>query len=102
MKDLPHHMKKLNRRIIRSERWIEQEESATSDRLANTPRKQTQRELKKQAKAKIRKTRENRTPEVLSPEERNREMKYRTPIFDRTSHPRLKTAKKTRKKTPPL
>lgn len=101
MKDLPHHMNKLNRRVIRSERWIEQE-NENADRQTASPRKQTDRELKKQMKAKIRKERENRTPSVPLPEERNWKMKHRNPVFDRLSHPRSKNAKPTRKKTPPL
>ena len=95
MKDLPHHIKKLNRRVVRSIHREETEEEAYD----TTPRKQTMAEEKKIAKRALTKKRNDRTPIHLTPEERNREMKFRTPIFDReNAKPRF--AKPTRKKTP--
>lgn len=99
MKDLPHHMKKLNRRIIRSIHHMEMEEADYEAQMPDLPNwKPTIREKKKIAKAKIRKERDARTPLHKSEAERNWEMKHRVPIFDRTSHPRPKIAKSPRKK----
>jgi hypothetical protein len=97
MKDLPHHIKKLNRRVIRSNHREEMEEEAFD--LLAPPRKQTERQVKKQAKAKIRKERLSRAPTPLTPEEQNKKMAKRVPIFDRNkAKPRV--AKPTKKKTP--
>jgi len=93
MKDLPHHIKKLNRRVIRSEHREEMEDDYTP------PRKQTPRQIKKQAKAKITKQRNSRTPIPLTPDERNKKMAKRVPVFERNDA-KPKTTKRTRKKTP--
>ena len=98
MKDLPHHMKKLNRRVIRSEHREEAEEDAFS--LFDPPRKQTPEQVKKQAKAQMRKERTSRTPTPLTPDERNKKMGERVPEFERNNKARPKTTKPTRKKTP--
>ncbi len=91
MKDLPHHINKLNRRVIRSVARERAEEEGFDQTLPPIPnRKQTSRQVKKQAKATIRIARDARIPEKPTIEERNREMKHRVPIFDRTSHPRPK------------
>ncbi len=98
MKDMPHHMNKLNRRVIRSEhRENNQEQSWT---IAHPPT--TEQQIKKQAKTKIRQARAARTPIPPTSEERNRAMKQRVPIFDRDSHDRPKTARPSRKKRPPI
>jgi hypothetical protein len=99
MKDLPHHMKKLNRLIIRSEHREEMEDEAYSMMAPSLPRKQTPRQIKKQAKAKLTKSRKMRTPTPLNPEERNKKMRKRVPVFDQNK-PGQKIAKPTRKKTP--
>ncbi len=99
MKDLPHHMKKLNRLIIRSEHREEVEDEAYSMKMPSPPRKQTARQVKKQAKAKLTKSRNARTPTPLTPEERNKKMRKRVPVFDQNK-PGRKIAKPTRKKTP--
>lgn len=99
MKDLPHFIKKLNRRIIRSEHREEMDEEAFAQTVAFMPRKQTVRQLKKQAKAKLTKQRNRRTPTPLEPEERNKKMAKRVPVFDRNKA-KPKVAKATRKKTP--
>ncbi len=95
MKDLPHHMQKLNRQIIRSEH---REELKGEDLIATPPRKQTAHQAKKQAKAKLTKERNARVPTPLTEEERNKKMAKRVPVFDRLKHPKI--AKPTRKKTP--
>lgn len=99
MKDLPHHMKKLNRLIIRSEHREEMDDEAYSMTAPIPARKQTPRQVKKQAKAKVIKSRKMRTPKALTPEERNKKMKKRVPVFDQNK-PGRKIAKPSRKKTP--
>lgn len=99
MKDLPHHIKKLNRQVIRSEHREEMEDEAYSLIVPSPPKKQTQRQIKKQAKEQMTKSRELRTPTPLNPEERNKKMAKRVPIFDR-NNAKPKTAKPSRKKTP--
>ncbi|HEX2583038.1 MAG TPA: hypothetical protein VHL30_02870 [Chlamydiales bacterium] len=100
MKDIAHHLKKLNRQIVRSVHREEMEEEAWE--LASPyARKQTPKQVKKQAKAKRAKTRKARAPTPLTPDERNRKMKKRVPIFDRQSHVKAKQgARKSAKKTP--
>lgn len=101
MKDLPHHIKKLNRRIIRSIHHLEEEEANFDSRMPSPPAwKETASSARKKTKAKLRKERESRPPVHKSAEERNWEMKHRVPVFDRTSHPRPKAARPTHKKTP--
>ena len=98
MKDLPHHIKKLNRRVIRSNHREELEDEAYD--LALPPRKQTEQQIKKHAKAKMRKERTSRSPTPLTPEEREKKMSKRVPIFDRINNAKPRTAKPTKKKTP--
>jgi hypothetical protein len=95
MKDLPHHIKKLNRRVIRSSLREEKEEEFET--LA--PFRESKAEERKIAKRTMRTERVGRTPVHDTPDERNRKMKHRVPIFDRNSA-KPKTAKPTRKKTP--
>jgi hypothetical protein len=100
MKDLPHHIQKLNRRIIRS---AHREELQEEEWDLNSPyaRKQTPAQIKKQAKSTLRKAGKAKTPSPPSPEERNRKMKKRVPIFDRNNDAKPKVgARKTHKKTP--
>ncbi len=98
MKDLPHHLKKLNRRVIRSEHRREAQEI---DWTATRPLL-TEHQRKKQAKAKIKQARMHRTPIHPTLEERNQAMKHRVPIFDSLSHNHPKTMKPSRKKRPPI
>jgi hypothetical protein len=98
MKDLPHHMKKLNRQVIRSMHREELEEEEF-DLSSIPPQKQTEREIKKQHKQKVKNERLAHVPSALTPDEKNRKMKKRVPIFDRNNaKPRI--AKPTKKKTP--
>ncbi len=96
MKDLPHHMNKLNRQIIRSERREQTEDEAFALSL---PRKQSTRQIKKQAKEKVKKIRNARSPKPPTPEERNKKMAKRVPVFDQNKGSQ-KIAKPTKKKTP--
>jgi hypothetical protein len=104
MKDLPHHMKKLNRRVIRSEnRLIESELESIEEVniLSQAPRVERPKgQTRKQIKSQMRKDTLAHTPEHATPDERNRDMKHRVPIFDRLSHPRAKVSAKPKKKTP--
>lgn len=128
MKDLPHHMKKLNRRIVRTERrmQIEDEEyieppkqarpkkqmqkpvkaarkKAEEPELAELPREKTVRpkkQVRKQAKATMRKEREARVPVKKTAEERNWEMKKRVPIFDKNKMKPKVGARASKKKRP--
>lgn len=101
MKDLPHHMKKLNRRIVRSAHREEVgEEIYDLEMPVLLPRQQSVKAAKKQAKIKMRKERTSRTPTPLTPDERERKMSHRVPVFDRTNNAKPKVARPTRKKTP--
>ena len=96
MKDLPHHIKKLNRRVIRSAH----REEALEEEIPPIPnRKPTIKQVKKQAKEKIKQTKKARVSSDLTPEERNKLMKKRVPVFDREKA-KPRSTKPTRKKTP--
>jgi hypothetical protein len=96
MKDLPHHMKKLNRRVIRSMHREELEEELPS--IPTWP--DSPREKKKKAKNKMKQETLSRPTSDRSPEERNRIMKKgRVPIFDR-NNAKPKHARASKKKTP--
>ncbi len=96
MRDLPHHMKKLNRKVIRSEKLEAKQEELYVTPAAIRP-KSTEKRLYKQA---MRTAKEAHVPEPLSVEERNHRMKFRVPIWDKDSHQHPKVQKPTRKKTP--
>jgi hypothetical protein len=105
MKDLPHHMKKLNRRVIRSEqRLLETElENPQKGLSAQTPQIERPKEqVRKQIKSEMKKETQAHIPTHPTEQQRNQQMKHRVPIFDRLSHPRPKVSSKPKKKTPPL
>jgi hypothetical protein len=92
MKDLPHHIKKLNRQIVRSTRRIEAQEALPD--VPNWPDSDRQ----KRKKAKLRR-RHGVIGQHPSEEERNQiQKKGRVPIFDRNNAP-PKHAKPSPKKT---
>ena|SRR3990167_984787 len=97
MKDLPHHIKKLNREVIRSAHREEMSEE-TYNATASS-HKQTESEQKKISKRALTKERNERTPIHPSEEERNMQMRHRTPVFDR-NNAKPHVTKPTRKKTP--
>ena len=102
MKDLPHHLKKLVRKEMRSAQRegkdLEEYEYSNKDPYA---REQTPKELKKQKKRRDLKERMDRTPTPLTPKERNKKMKNRVPVFDRINNQKQKKgAKPSQKKTP--
>ncbi len=96
MKDLPHHMKKLNRRVIRSMHREELEEELPDIPVwTDSPR-----EKKKKAKNKMKQETLSRPSSDRTPEERNKIMKSgRVPIFDR-NNAKPKHARASKKKTP--
>jgi hypothetical protein len=97
MKDLPHHMKKLNRKVIRSSLRETTAETAQEPVL---PRFQaSEEEARKMEKRMMRDAARDRTPIHDSVDEKNRKMKHRVPIFDR-NNAQPKQARPTKKKTP--
>jgi len=99
MKDLPHHMKKLNRRVIRSMHREEMDEEAY-DEMAEIPTQAvTARQRRKKAKIRMRQETLSHTPMKPTSEQRNRKMKKRVPIFDR-NNAAPKHARPTKKKVP--
>lgn len=101
MKDLPHHIKKLNRQVVRSIHHEEMEDASFDSKMPSPPNQPpTVHQKKKQAKEHMRQERLARKPVHKTEEERNWEMQHRVPVFDRLSNPRPKGTKPTRKKTP--
>lgn len=99
MKDLPHHMKKLNRRIIRSQHREEIEENAFQWPIPPANQKPTAKQVRKKKKIEMRDQVRARTPKLLTPEERNRKMKKRVPIFDK-NNAKPKHTRASKKKSP--
>jgi hypothetical protein len=99
MKDLPHHLKKLNRRVIRSQHREEMEDE--SFEIPNIPpQKPTSRQMKKKKKIEMRKKVLSRVPTPLTPDQKNKKMKKRVPVFDRTNNAKPKHAGVLKKKSP--
>lgn len=99
MKDLPHHIKKLNRNIIRSARREEMEEELPE--IPTWP--DSKAEKRKKQKREMRAERKARVPTGKTPEQRNKEMKKgRVPVFDRTNNAKPKHARSSKKKSPPI
>jgi hypothetical protein len=98
MKDLPHHIKKLNRSILRSMRKLEVE-----DLLPDLPTwPDSERQKKKKAKIRMRNETNNRPVVKKSEEERNQiQKKGRVPVFDR-QNAEPKHARSSKKKTPKI
>ena len=102
MKDLPHHLKKLNRKVIRSTHREEHYEES----LPDLPDWALSAQAKKK-QAKLTQTFEKieSIPSPKNPEKRNKEMKGgregRVPIFDRNNQ-KPKHAKASKKKAPKL
>ncbi len=87
MKDLPHHIKKLNRKIIRSanrENHEEEQEILKEEESAHRPKAPSQK--KKQAKQEKREAKDKRLPHPETPEEKNHTEKHRTPVRKPRSH----------------
>lgn len=87
MKDLPHHMKKFNRNVLRSMRRAEKEEE-----LPDVPRTFSDgpKQKRKKAKRQMKKERKAHVSEHKTPEERNKEMKKgRVPVFSENPMPKF-------------
>lgn len=102
MKDLPHHMKKLNRRVVRTERRLMLEDEEYETKIPSPPKRtaRPKKQVRKQVKAAMKKEREARTPLKKTAEERNWEMKKRTPVFDRNKAKPKMGARASKKKRP--
>lgn len=103
MKDLPHHMKKLVRRVVRSEHRLMEEEALENPNEMEFQSPHVERpkeQIRKQKKSEMRKETLAHVPEHPTEEERNRKMKHRVPVFDRQNNPRPKVGAKAKKKTP--
>lgn len=99
MKDIPHHIKKINRQVLRSERREMLEEQSFPMQEGSFAREQTPHQLKKQAKTRIAQEHRNQVPVQMTEEERNKKMLKRVPVFDR-NNAAPKHAKASSKKTP--
>ncbi len=99
MKDLPHHMKKLNRRVIRSMHREEMDEEAYEEMPDVPTQEATARQRRKKTKIRMKQETLARTPTKPTSEQRNRKMKKRVPIFDR-NNAAPKHARPTKKKSP--
>lgn len=98
MKDLPHHIKKLNRKVIRSMHREEVQE----EEMPDVPTwAESKREKRKKAKQAQKAERKSHVVTHKSPEERNKEMKKgRVPIIEKNNAPPPHNPP-TRKKKPP-
>jgi hypothetical protein len=94
MRDLPHHMKKLNRRVIRSSLREPAEETP-----GLPPFHKSEEEARKMEKRRMRDRNAGRTQIHDTPDEMNWKMKQRVPVFDRNNAV-PKRARPTKKKTP--
>jgi len=83
MKDLPHHVKQLNRKVIRSERRESEKETEIEQKLLEEKTKfeETKGQARKKAKLSQKKKSESHIPHPQTPEERNKLMNKRVPIF---------------------
>lgn len=96
MKDLPHHMKKLNRNIIRS--MHREEAAAELPEIPTWPVNAKQK--RKKAKIKMRDAVRAHIPSNPTVDERNKIMKRgRVPVFDR-NNAAPKHAAPSKKKSP--
>ena len=98
MKDLPHHIKKLNRRVIRSE----QRESNAEELPPIPDYPMTQHQKKKQTKERVKQLHVNHIPLHPTEEQRNEKMRHRVPRFESLSRNKPKSAKPSRKRTPKI
>ncbi len=82
VKDLPHHMRKLNRSVVRSERHLNQEDPEHADKIPSPPQQspRPKSQVRKQAKEHMRQEREAHTPIKKTVEERDHELKKRVPL----------------------
>lgn len=97
MKDVSHHIRKLNRKTIRSVRQEIEEGAYEMPDLPPQPLSSGQK--RKQKKIKMRQKKEAHVSSEPTPDERNRAMKKRVPIFNPLNDnvpPRLRKNKTNR------
>ena len=100
MKDLPHHMKKLNRQVIRSEHRAEREENSYQGEVIKAPaQEQTVHQKKKQAKIRKAKEYASKPHFDLTPEEKSKKMSKRVPNVERNKA-KTPTTRPSPKKNP--
>ncbi len=99
MKDLPHHMQKLNRRIIRDAHRDEQT-SENFDESLNLQRNIPPEKVRKQEKIRTAKTRHSHIPISRTVDDKNKLEAKRNPVFYSKNHQKPKTTRPTRKRTP--
>lgn len=83
MKDLPHHVKQLNRKVIRSTRR-EEEQEQEYDKAFRI--EESERQKKKKEKIQKRKEKKAHVPHPQTADERNDLMNERTPVRKERSH----------------
>ena len=95
-------MKKLNRRVVRTERRLMQDDEEYEATIPSPPKRtvRPKKQVRKQAKAAMKKERDARTPLKKTTEERNWEMKKRVPVFDRNKAKPKMGARASKKKRP--
>lgn len=99
MKDLPHHVKKLNRKVIRSMHREEVQEKEMLNIPTWTESKEEKRKKNKRAQKAERKS---HVASHKSPEERNKEMKSgRVPVIEKNNATPTHNPP-SRKKSPPI
>ncbi len=76
MKDESHHMKYLNKKVLKSVKQME-EESSWKDPFRKPL---TEEQKKKQRKARIKKGKSKKVPHPETPEERNKKLKKKIPF----------------------
>lgn len=83
MKDIPHHMKKLNRKVIKSPEEIKVSNEEMQEAFS-IPKSDKQK--KKQGKLARKKQRELSHPHFESIDEQNKDMNKRIPIIREREH----------------
>jgi len=91
MRDLPHHVKQLNKKVIRSERRESKKEEELEQKLLEEKARfeETTSQARKKQKLGQKKKAKSHVPHPQTPEERNTLMNKRVPIMrERSHHPR--------------
>lgn len=97
MKDLARHLKKLNRKILRSFYREELENMNLKEKSA--PQEEMRQPTKKTKKKADLKDRLHRSHQPTAAE-KNKKMKKRVPVFDRINNAKPRHTKASQKKTP--
>lgn len=88
MKDLRHHVKQLNRKVLRSERREEETDAEIEEKLLQSSMRKEDSSLQARKKEKHlqKQHKEVHIPHPKTPEEKNQKMRERTPIIRDRSH----------------